>query len=158
MKLKVVVISALGLWDYGPRWEIFSRFAEWGHEVHYISPFREKIDKDSIYIHSVRVPFIETCLKQRKIRVISYVSMLLTWFLFMLLSFIKGIKVAKEIGPSIVYGYEVYGVLPAYLISKIFGVPMISRLQGTILYPKLGKASQMAYFLHILAFKIPSHA
>lgn len=139
------MISALGFWNYGPRWEIFSRFARSGCEVHYVSPFNDCGDARGIFIHKVNVPL----LKRMEGR-------LFVWFLFMILSFKRALEIVKKDRPHIIYGYEVFGALQAYILSRIFRVPLILRFQGTILYPHLGKKSLFLLFHHVLAFKVPA--
>ncbi len=141
-----MVISGLGLWNYGPRWQVFSRFAQSGYEVHYIS-----LSGDSgrnPFVYKVNIPLFE------RIR-----GRVITWFLFLFLSLRKAIAIAKENRPSAIYGYEVFGAVPAYIISKIFRIPLILRFQGSILYPYLGKFSLfLHYFYHVVAFRTPANA
>jgi glycosyltransferase involved in cell wall biosynthesis len=74
----------------------------------------------------------------------------------MILSFKKALQIAKKNKPDVVYGYEIFGALPGYVLSKLLRVPLILRFQGTILYPHLGKKSILPFFVHVVAFKIPA--
>lgn len=141
----MIVISGLDLWNYGPRWEVFSRFTNSGYDIHYVSPYGKDVSIGEISKHKVTVPLF----KRMEGR-------MFIWFLFMILSFKEALKVAKKNRPDIVYGYEIYGALPAYVLSRLFRIPLILRFQGTILYPHLGKKSLFLLFHHVLAFKLPA--
>ncbi len=144
LRPRVLVISGLALWNYGPRWEIFSRFVRHGYEVDYVSPFDEEKVK-GIFAHKLNIPLHE-----------KMSGRLLLWFLFMVFSFRKTLEIAKKTRPDIIYGYEIFGALPAYFLSRIFRTPLITRFQGTVLYPHLGKKSLFLLFNQILAFKVPA--
>jgi len=141
---RILVISGLELWNYGPRWEVFSRFARSGYEVHYVSPFNDEAC-EGIYIHKIYVPLL------RKME-----GRLFAWFLFMIYSFKLAVEIAKKSRPHIIYGYEIFGAFPAYMLSRILRTPLVLRFQGTILYPHLGKKSLLPFFHHVFAFKIPA--
>ena len=57
---------------------------------------------------------------------------------------------------DILYGYEVGGVLACFLIRFFHRLPVLSRFQGTVLYPYLGNWGIIKYLDHVLAFKCPS--
>ena len=145
LRHQALVISSLDLWNYGPRWEVFSRFASFGYDVNYVSPYGKDVNSGEISKHQVVVPL----LKRMEDRTF-------VWFLFMILSLKKAFQIAKKNKPDVVYGYEIYGALPGYVLSKLLRVPLILRFQGTILYPHLGKKSILPLFVHVLAFKIPA--
>jgi len=50
---RILVVSGLGLWNYGPRWEVFSRFVRSGYQVHYASPSVRRRIKEYSHIKSV---------------------------------------------------------------------------------------------------------
>jgi glycosyltransferase involved in cell wall biosynthesis len=55
------------------------------------------------------------------------------------------------------YGYEILGVPAARFLSLIFRLPMVSRFQGTILFPLLDNPLGLArHWQHVLAYKIKS--
>lgn len=151
---KILVISGLGLWNYGPRWEIYSRFAEKNYEIHYISPFKENIKKPRIFVYKVNSPFFRV-ISASKNRVYNFLTSSIFWFIYMCKASKKALEIAKKIKPDIVYSHEIFGVLPAYIIRVIYRIPYIVSLQGTVLYPHLGRMSQFIHFYHILAFKLP---
>jgi len=61
---------------------------------------------------------------------------------------------------DLIYGYEIHGILAGYLLKKMYGKPLVSRFQGTNLYPiVLGRSSvvrRAQKFDHFLAFKVPA--
>ena len=145
LRHQALVISGLDLWNYGPRWEVFSRFASFGYDVNYVSPYGKDVNSGEISKHQVVVPLF----KRMEGRTF-------VWFFFMILSFKKALQIAKKNKPDVVYGYEIFGALPGYVLSKLLRVPLILRFQGTILYPHLGKKSILPFFVHVVAFKIPA--
>jgi len=74
----------------------------------------------------------------------------------MIFSFKLAMEIAKKSRPHIIYGYEIFGAFPAYMLSRILRTPLVLRFQGTILYPHLGKKSLLPLFHHVLAFKVPA--
>ncbi|WP_323593463.1 glycosyltransferase family 4 protein [Aliarcobacter butzleri] len=59
---------------------------------------------------------------------------------------------------NIFYGYEIEFIPILHLISKIFGIPYVSRFQGTILYPLMTrKFWKLRYFSHYLSIKLKSN-
>lgn len=139
------MISGLELWNYGPRWEVFSRFARSGVEVHYVSPY-EGVCTGNLFTHKVDTPLFE-----------KMSGRLFLWFWFGVFSFGKGLKIALQKRPTVIYGYEVYGAPPAFFLSRLLRLPLILRFQGTILYPRLGSSSLIPFFYHVFAFKIPAN-
>jgi glycosyltransferase involved in cell wall biosynthesis len=127
--LKILIISGLGFWDYGPRYEIFIRFARRGHEIHYIFPLNEKskreLHTDNVFFYAVKIPFISD-----KNLTENFATKLLRILLFYLFTLVRALQVAKIVRPHIVYGYGEHCVIQAYLVSKIFQVPFVIRLQG----------------------------
>ena len=70
-----------------------------------------------------------------------------------------GIVLAAKYRPQIIYGYEPLGVLPAWIISKIFSAKLITRFQGTILYPEMRKSvlkTVLKFPFHIISMIVPS--
>ena len=69
----------------------------------------------------------------------------------------KGISIIKKQKIDVIYGHEVSCVIPAYVLGKMFKIPVISRFQGTILYPILEEKKKMLrYIEHVIAMKIPA--
>ena len=58
---------------------------------------------------------------------------------------------------DILYGYEVNGVLACALIRIFHKLPVVSRFQGTVLYPLVSKKFHLVRYLdHVLALKYPT--
>ncbi len=55
------------------------------------------------------------------------------------------------------YGYEIFGVPVAFRLAKRYKRPVVSRFQGTILAPKIGKRLwKIRFWEHIKAFRTPA--
>ena len=70
-----------------------------------------------------------------------------------------GIVLAAKYRPQIIYGYEPLGVLPAWIISKIFSAKFITKFQGTILYSEIRKSmlkTVLNFPFHIISMLVPS--
>jgi glycosyltransferase involved in cell wall biosynthesis len=82
----------------------------------------------------------------------------LSFISFFFGGFLKGLYLTIKHRPNLIYGYEPCGIFPAWLIAKIFSIKIITRFQGTILYPELEKDYFNAFLrfpFHILAMKLP---
>jgi len=87
-------------------------------------------------------------------------SALYTWFRWFLSLFMLplAIYLAVKYKPCIVYGYEEYGVPVAFIISRLFGLPLITKFQGTYLFPyfKENKKVPLYLFPFMWALRIPA--
>jgi len=82
-------------------------------------------------------------------------------YLFSVFAFLRGIFVVPKEKIDIIYGYEVRGVYPSFLLSKIFRKKLVTRFQGTLLYPLIkkrdtDKKSWRRVWDHRLAMKLKS--
>jgi len=81
----------------------------------------------------------------------------LVWLIFQLHAIRIGYKLAKNIQFDLFYGYEVMGVPGAFILSKIFHKPFVSRFQGTFLYPFIDSGfKKWLFWEHLLALKLSS--
>ncbi|WP_041082034.1 glycosyltransferase family 4 protein [Thermotoga profunda] len=55
---------------------------------------------------------------------------LIFFIVYSLFETVRGILIAAFFKPDIVYAYEVYSVIPALFISKLFRIPFVKRFQG----------------------------
>lgn len=84
--------------------------------------------------------------------------------LFPILALWHGLRISGPSRPDIIYGYEIFGSLPAYLLSKILRRKLILRYQGTLLSflmlkakkSLVGKLNVARHYLHLLALKLPA--
>lgn len=82
----------------------------------------------------------------------------LSWTAFQLLAFYYGWRLIKKEKTDLLYGYEVWGAPVASLLGKIFSLPVVTRFQGTFLYPILHNRIKSFLFIeHILAMKMPAN-
>lgn len=97
--------------------------------------------------------------KMMRVRKIGFFFRIIWWVYFQINSLILARKIYSSSPIDIVYGYEIMGVPVSKVLSKIWGVPLVSRFQGTIIDRK--RKHQKTYVLrhweHFLSFKIPSN-
>ncbi|WGS66027.1 glycosyltransferase family 4 protein [Marinitoga aeolica] len=65
---------------------------------------------------------------------------------------IRALLLALFIKPDLVYSYEVFSVIPGYLIKKIFKIPAAKRFQGT--YLDYNNLNNKKLWFHKLAYKL----
>jgi len=94
-----------------------------------------------------------------KIKKIGFFAKIIWWVWFQVVAFIKALQIHSKNDIDVLYGYEIYGVPVAKLLSKIWNVPVISRFQGTILGVAWIKKKfwKIRAWEHVLAFKIPTN-
>ncbi len=161
-----MLISALDLWSMGKLkgaqslWMTLKGYAERNWQIYFITGNKEK---DSIYdvqqnIHIIR--FDAHWLKRWfRYKEIGFVARVMWWVMFQLVSFFLAIRtISKEhLKIDLVYAYETTAVPIARLLKLILRVPMVSRFQGTTLYPWFGRSFwQLRQWESFLAFKIPA--
>ena len=128
-----------------------------GHSVHLLVPKESGVPKDfsysGIFIHEFKMPsmpFVKNMLSKLARKPIYY-------FLFTFFSTKSVMKTAKVYGkPNVVYGLSSNACAAAYIVSRLWRVPNITRLYGT-LYPCLFNKSLLfaRCFEEFIAFKLP---
>jgi glycosyltransferase involved in cell wall biosynthesis len=65
------------------------------------------------------------------------------------------IKMMK--GPTVIYAYEIHGVKAAKQLSRKYGLPLVTRFQGTVLHPvKRTIINRMRRYPHFSALRVPA--
>lgn len=180
--LKILGLSSIGLWDMGDGkghasvYRVLQAFVHRGHEMHYawprthwlnpeleITPFQDERTEYAFheglhlyrYRHENRFLNSLANLKARW----PYVDFF--WGYAHFLSVVNaatklGLELARRIEPDVIYGHNVEGAYAAYWVSRKTGIPNITRLYGSRLYPVLKKP--LALFKEIKrvgAYKLP---
>lgn len=52
------------------------------------------------------------------------------FWLMLIVGLYRGVQLTLKYKPDLFYGYEHFGVLPAFLLAKLFRRPNVSRFQG----------------------------
>ena len=138
-------------------WMTLKGYANHDREVYFITSNKHK---DSIYdvhpnIHIVRYDahWLKRGLRYRKI---GFVVGVVWWLVFQLVTLFLAIKTIRRerLKVDLVYAYEIMAVPVARVLSLLLRVPMVSRFQGTILYPWLGRRFwRLRNWQHLLAFR-----
>lgn len=98
-------------------------------------------------------PFVDASIKAGLIGFASQIS-------FFLGGFLKLLQLTKEYKPTVIYGYEIYGTPLAYIVAKIFSLPLLTKFQGTIAFPILEKYKVGAWVRiphHLIGLKVPGN-
>ena len=82
---------------------------------------------------------------------------LLSWISFILVGSFKAVSLARRHKVKVVYGYEIYGAPVAWIVARLFKIPLITKFQGTIASPELERGGAWLRIPHhLLALKIPA--
>jgi len=161
-KKRILIISALDFWSMGDGkgapslWRTLQGYTNAGWKVIFISSaIKQNMLYKGIKVISARVPIFDKLLNVPKI---GYFFRLGWLALFSLIAIVKGTLIAMSEKPDVFYGYETQGVLPAWVLSRLFHRPLVSRYQGTQWYPNFRnrKFRRIRAFADILACKIPA--
>lgn len=168
-KKSILIISALDIWTIGPhegsqaRWYTLKSYAEHGWSVHFITSHRERdFDEEiqkkyrNIYIRRLNLSGLQKA--AAKIPKIGFFLRILFWAIFQTSAFFAALEIAKKEKIDVIYGYEIYGVPVAKLLSILWKIPVVSRFQGTSI--KLFWMKKIFWKIraweHVTAFKIPA--
>lgn len=157
----ILIISALDFWSMGKGkgspslWKTLNGFADLGYRVYFITSNREKNAIDEVHSNICVIRFNAHYLKKfMKIKKIGFFVKILWWIYFQIIVFIKAQCLHNKI--DVIYGYEVDAIPVAKILAKLWGLPLVTRFQGTIF--GLGWENKRFRFLraweHVVALKI----
>jgi len=131
----ILIISALDFWSMGKGkggpalWQTLTGYTEHGWKVIFVSSaIKRNMLHEGIKVIAVRVPVPDKLLHVPKV---GYFFRLGWLALFSLIAIVKSALIARNEKPDVFYGYETQGVLPAWVLSRLFHRPVVSRYQGT---------------------------
>lgn len=168
-KLRIFVVSPwsrlvyqkkLKGFDGAADFRVHKGFIDKGHEVHLLMPKERNAPKDfsyyGIFIHEFRMPFARI----GKNRISRLAWRLINYFSFVFFSTRSAMKVAKAYSkPHVIYGFGAHGCVTAYITSRLWRIPNITRLFGTFLHPYLSMKFRLRALLNhleeVIGFKIP---
>ena len=159
----VLFISALDFWSMGEGkggpalYKTLIGYAERGWKVYFITGNRPQGVSDNLHKNIHVICFDAPLLKRLiQIRKIGFFARILWWIYFQITSFIEAQKLHFKEKIDVVYGYEIYGVPVAKLLSKLWGVPVVARFQGTILgYWMKQRLWKLRAWEHVLGLQMP---
>jgi glycosyltransferase involved in cell wall biosynthesis len=169
--MNILMISALDLWSMGGKggspslYQTLKGYDERGHRVFFLT--YEKDPLDPYYQREGQASFshVEICRFKLPLgrfgstmRMSEANAIRLNRFrrtlLFPLLAAIEGRRILTREKIDLLYGYEVNGIPAVWILKRFYRLPSVSRFQGTILYPLLGKPRQLwRRFEHVAAVK-----
>lgn len=162
----ILFISALDCWSMGKDkggpalWKILTGYAQQGWGVYFITGnFNQQnnLDRQLNNINVFRFD-LSWLTHLTKIKKIGFFAKIVWWIWFQIFSFIKALQIRRQNNIDVVYGYEIYGVPVAKLLSKIWKIPVVSRFQGIsgVISWMQKKFWKLRAWEHVLAFKIPA--
>jgi len=129
-----------------------------GHQIHFVVPRSEenKVSRlPGITFHYFSTPLASF---GQQSGLLSRLVTKANWGFFVLAGWAKAKAVAESVKPDLVIGHASYGIPVAYLVARKMGIPNVSRLYGTFLYPHLSSFWQRFKKIEeVVAFKIPSN-
>ena len=161
----ILFISALDFWSLGENkggpalWQTLTGYAKKGWEVYFITSNRAQGSPSKLpnNIHVLR--FDALWLKRLiQVKKLGFFAKILWWLYFQIIAFIKARNLRSKAEIHLVYGYEIYGVPVAKVLSKLWGIPMVARFQGTsfgIAWQKR-KFRYLRAWEHVIGLKIPA--
>ncbi len=97
--------------------------------------------------------------KESEIRIDEKFGNVMLWITWGIWAFFESIPIILLKRPDIIYGYEVYSILPSFLLGKLFKIPVVARYQGTPLAMYLNDKNLTlplsTRFTYILSYRIP---
>lgn len=160
----VLFISALDCWSMGKGkggpalYRTLLGYAERGWKVYFITGNRPRGTSDDLHenIHVIRfdAPWLKQVMQVKKL---GFFAKILWWVYFQIMAFIKAQKLRSKQKIDIIYGYEIAGVPVARLLSKLWGVPIVARFQGTSFGVHWMKRRlwKLRAWDHVLGLRIP---
>jgi len=163
----ILVLSALKVWSLGANKGAQSlyktlKYLNTEFKVEFfsntISKEEQIPDLNNIKLTKINCFSLEkTFTPNHKLHSFRFIIFPFWWFVFQIRSFYAIRKKIKENSHSILYAYEVSAVPVMKFLSKIYTLPLVTRFQGTILYPLLHKKiRRLLQFHHYIALKITS--
>lgn len=161
----VLIISALDYWSMGEGkggpalYKTLIGYAERGWKVYFITGNRAQGTPDNLHenIQVIRfdVPWLKRLIQIKKI---GFFAKILWWVYFQIRAFIEAQRLQSKEKMDVVYGYEIYGVPVAKLLSKLWGVPVVARFQGSIVRLVWMKKPfwKLRAWEYVLAYKVSS--
>jgi glycosyltransferase involved in cell wall biosynthesis len=136
----ILFISALDLWSMGSKkggpalWRTLNAYADRGWDIFFITGNHHRNRSDDSYpnIHVIRfdLPWLKSLLRIKKL---GFFAKVCWWSCFQVVAFVKAVRLHAKHPFDVIYGYEIWGVPVAKVLSKLWHVPIVSRFQGTSL-------------------------
>ena len=154
----MIVITGQHLWSLGVKkgassfYNTLKGYTDHGYEVDLITCNNtDGLDLPRIHPHRCKFTFLD---KYADIPKIGFCLRLIKSLLFQFYAVFIGLRINRERRQEIIYAYEIHGVPAAQLLGKWLGLPVVTRFQGTIVKPLMGKRTwRFRYWDHWLALR-----
>lgn len=162
----IILLTALDVWSMGSNkgaqslYRTLQGLAGIAH-VHYLTSTKQTDISDDLHpnitIRRFGFPWLDkTFHPSNRFHFLRFMTFPIWWLLFQITSLWLVSSLLLKYGSQVkvLYAYEVMGVPIMKLISLLSRKPIVTRFQGTILYPLLSKSlSRFTQFHHFLALK-----
>jgi glycosyltransferase involved in cell wall biosynthesis len=88
----------------------------------------------------------------------AHIMYVLAWLGYLVIGAIQGSFIILRNRPKLLYGYEVYGAPVASILGAIFGIPVVTRFQGTVLPRRNWKTNLLRQPRATLGLRSPGDA
>jgi len=155
---RILMLTGLHVWSLGSKkgassfYQTLKGYSDHGYEVDLITCNRmDGLDIREVSDHHWNQ---KTLRKLGHIPKIGYIFRFLMWFAFQVYAVCVGLRLARRRRPTVLYAYEIAGVPVALLLGKLFGLPVVSRFQGTIMKPLMASVGwRLRYWDHWLGLR-----
>lgn len=136
----ILFISPLDLWSMGKGkggpalYKTLTGYANRGWKVYFITGLQDEELLEDLHENITVIRFNDAPWLKRiiqSVKKIGFLARIVWWLYFQIRVFIEAQKLRSNTKIDIVYGYEIFGVPVAKMLSKLWGVPMVARFQGT---------------------------
>lgn len=155
---RIIMFTGLHVWSLSSKkgassfYQTLTGYAERGYEIVLISSNRtDDLDIPEV---SQRIIATERLGRLGRIPKVGFCFRFFTWFAFQVHALIVGFREIRLCRPAVLYAYEIAGVPAVLLLGRVFGLPVVTRFQGTIMKPLMaGWGWRLRYYDHWLGLR-----
>lgn len=156
---RIIVITGQHVWSLGSKkgassfYHTLKGYTDRGYQIELITcNSTDGLDLPGIREHYYNFISLD---KLSNIPKIGFGVRIIKSFLFQVYAFLMGLRINHERKQNLIYAYEIHGVLAAKLLGKWLGLPVVTRFQGTVMKPLMGKMLwRFRYWDHWLALRM----
>jgi glycosyltransferase involved in cell wall biosynthesis len=159
--LRILSVSSIPLWDVEDGKGIPSlylgqkAFVDAGHQVMFAYAGRRRARFIYHGIQMVEFPLRFPAVSPRHLWVTRVLERL-RWGVFVPVAVVEGWRLIREFHPDVIYGHAYHAAPVAWLLGRSAGIPNITRLYGTFLFPYVhSRLGRLAKLHEVLAFRTP---
>jgi len=163
----ILFISPLDLWSMGKGkggpalYKTLTGYANRGWKVYFITGLQDEELLEDLHENITVIRFNDAPWLKRiiqRVKKVGFLARILWWLYFQIRAFIEAQKLHSKTKIDVVYGYEIFGIPVAKMLSKLWNVPMVARFQGTPLgvFWQKKRFGFLRAWEDVLALRIPA--